>query len=60
MSRTLGLLLTVVGGLAVAAGIGLGATSLVASDESIDSQNASNEAGTSTGSEQDLFIYGTR
>lgn len=60
MSRTVGLLLTIVGGLAVAAGIGIGATELVATDASIDSQNASVESGGSTGGELDLFVYGTR
>lgn len=59
MSRTIGLLLTIVGGLAVAAGIGIGATGLVASDEPIDSRSASVESG-SSGGELDLFIYGTR
>lgn len=60
MSRTIGLLLTIVGGLAIAAGVGIGGSSLVVGDESIDSQRASVESGPGGGGELKLFIYGTR
>lgn len=59
VSRTIGLLLAFVGGLAVAAGVGVGATSLVASDETIESSSESVE-GAVPGGEPELFIYGSR
>lgn len=59
MSRTVGLLLTIVGGLAIAAGVGSGAVSLVADDEPVTPESVSVESGTG-GGEPDMFIYGTR
>lgn len=61
MSRTIGLLLAFVGGLAIATGVGFGATELVSSDQTIKEAVAAAEDGTAPPVfAPPMFIYGSR
>lgn len=61
MSRTIGLLLAFVAGLAIATGVGFGATELVSNDQTIKEAVAAAENGEAPQVfAPPLFIYGSR